>query len=137
MNTNKKITRAQLICINVLMRKLGMETQSKTLVSSFSNGRETSRANLTIGEATDLIKWLKSQDPEEKKAETMRRKMISLAHEMNWREPGSFKVNMRSLDEWCVKYGYLHKKLNQYLYSELPKLVSQFEGVHKSFLNGI
>lgn len=137
MTTSKKLNRAQLICINVLMRKLGLETQSKTLVDSFTNKRSTSRADLYFDEAIDLIKWLKSQDPEEKKAEVMRRKMISLAHEMNWRVSGTFKVDMRRLDDWCVRYGYLHKKLNQYLYKELPKLVSQFEGVHQSFLKGI
>ena len=137
MSISRKISRSQLICINVMLNKLGFNDQKDAIVASFTNNRTTSRAALTMDEATAMIKYLKSEDPEEKKAEVMRRKIISLAHEMNWRIPNTKKVDMRRIDDWAVKYGHQHKKLNQYLYHELPMLVSQFEEVYKSLLKAI
>lgn len=103
----------------------------------FTSGRSGSSKDLTSDEANALIRHLKQLDPEEVAAEKMRRKIISMAHEMGWRLPGTTRADMQRIDSWCVKYGYLHKKLNQYLPAELPALVTQFEAVYKSFLKGI
>ena len=131
------ITRGQLAAIGALMNKLAITTdQKRDMVSGFSGGRCTSSKDLHKVEGMYLIRHLKSLDPEEKKAETMRRKIISMAHELHWQIPGTTRIDMRRVDEWCLKFGYGKKKLNQYLYSELPKLLTQFElGPYRSFIN--
>jgi len=133
---NPKLTPGQIKCIQVMLTKLRLSSQRMSLIHGFSSGRTESLRELHVGEATDMIRYLKSQDPEEKAAEVMRRKIIAMAHEMKWELPGR-KIDMRKLDGWMVNSSYLHKKLNQYLYSELPLLVTQFEKVYQSFLNGI
>jgi hypothetical protein len=72
----------------------------------------------------------------------MRRKIIAITRSMGWQKNvvqpnGSIiqKADMQRIDEFCKSKGYLHKKLNQYLYNQLPTLVSQFEAVQKSYLN--
>jgi hypothetical protein len=73
-------------------------------------------------------------------ANTMRKKIIALAHQMGWSKihPGSGNkiADMQRIDEWCNKYGYLHKRLNQYTIEELPKLVTQYQNLYNSFLKG-
>lgn len=136
MNTNKP-SKAQHGAINALLHKMGIQDQKEELVYLFTNKRSKSRADLFSSEANELIAYLKKIDPDEKAAEAMRRKIIAMAHEMGWELPGTKKADMVHIDNWCQKSSYLHKKLNQYLYKELPALVSQFELVHKSFLNSI
>jgi len=47
------------------------------------------------------------------------------------------KLDMRRVNNWCLKYGYLHKLLDEYTYEELPKLVTQFEEVYKDMLRKV
>ncbi|MBS1740708.1 MAG: hypothetical protein JST88_09225 [Bacteroidetes bacterium] len=118
-----------------MMHKLHLAGQKESLIGGASHGRTTSTRELTADEAKSLIQYLKSQDPEEQRAEVMRRKIISLAREMHWMAGG--KADMQRIDAWMVKSSYLHKKINQYRYAELPALVTQFEKVYLSFLKGI
>lgn len=53
------------------------------------------------------------------------------------RMPAKPKVDMDHVNAWCIKHGYLKKKLDNYTYSELPKLVSQFEEVYRGYLRSI
>lgn len=131
------LTKEQLMTIHTLFSKLGMTKEQKdTIVTGFLGGRSKSSKDLTVKEATSLISHLKSLDPSEKKAEVMRRKILSLAHEMGWKKPGSTSIDMIRVDQWCIKYSYAHKKLNHYTLPELPKLVTQFEqGPYKHYLN--
>lgn len=66
------------------------------------------------------------------KGQIQRRKVLSLCHEWGLTYPttgGRMVVNYNALDKWMVKYSYLHKPLNYYTPSELPKLVTQFENM--------
>ena len=129
----KSITPAQLICLNTLISKRGIDKDTKAMmVAGFSANRCVSSKELTFNEATDMIKHLQTLQPHQAQAEKMRNKIIYYAHEMNWRKNG--KADMPRIDEWCKKFGYLHKALDQYEYNELPKLVSQIEIVYKSYL---
>lgn len=121
------LSKGQLACINTLISKLGLESQKNTLCASFSQGRTESRSGLFKSEAAELIGYLKRKDPEEAAAERMRRKILAMCHEMRWYIPGTDRLDMQAIDEWMRKYSYLKKGLNQYLYKELPKLVTQFE----------
>jgi hypothetical protein len=143
------INNAQLRCLNTLVSKLHINKEAKEiLVSGFSDGRATSSKDLQTDEAAEMIKHLKSLDNDELKAEKMRKKIISMAHEMGWeleesgarsqKLGGRRKADMKRIDEWCKTYGYLKKSLDNHTYKELPKLVSQFEkGPYKHYLSNL
>ncbi len=81
-----------------------------------------------------------SKKTDKERASNMRKKIIALAHQMGWSSyhPDSGKkiADMPRINAWCSKYGYLHKELNSYTLAELPKLVTQFDNLYKSFLKG-
>ena len=126
--------------LHTLLSASGLMNEKANLVLGFSDGKSESSKGLTDSEAREMISYLQKQKNDEKNAPTenkMRRKMISMAHEMHWRLTGAQKVDMLRLNGWCIHYGYLHKKLNDYTYIELPKLVTQFTRVCKDYLNKI
>lgn len=122
------ITSSQLITVNTLVSKLHLSKEQKgIIIAGFTGGRSSSSKDLTSAEGIEVIRHLKSMDPDEKKADKMRRKLISMAHELHWHKPGTAIIDMRKVDGWCKKFGYLKKGLNSYTLAELPKLVTQFE----------
>lgn len=128
------VSLVQLKCLSTVASKLRLDKEAKAdMVQAFSGGRATSSKDLYVPEAAAMIKHLKSMDPDELAAEKMRKKIISMAHEMGWKLAG--KADMKRIDDWCTKFGYLHKHLNSYTYQELPKLVSQFTIAYKHYLN--
>lgn len=114
------------------------------LVYQFTNGRETRSSAMTSEECQALITYLrglkrkleapkptapaKPDSPENK----MRRKVISICHEMGWKL-ASGKIDMARVNEFCEKRGHKHKVLNFYTKEELPLLITQFEKVLKEF----
>ena len=149
------ITKDQLKCLHTIISKAGIPLERKVdMCMGFSDGRTTSSRELYDYEAKAMIAHLKSLDPEEKGKQKMIGKILYYAHEMQWTvwsrksEVGSLKSENRKpitdnrhlvadidrINAWCEKYSYLKKKLDDYTYSELPKLVSQFQNVYKSFL---
>ena len=133
----KAISKEQIKCISALINKLGLQDYKASLVWSYTGERTESRSDMTSGEAIELIKYLKSTDPDEIAAERMRRKIISMAHEMSWRISGTTKVDMKRVDGWCIQFGRYHKHLNSHTKNELPYLVTQFETVYNSFLKAL
>jgi hypothetical protein len=131
----KTITPKQLKAVHTLFSKAGVkEIDSKRdVIMSFTGGRTNSSKLMNFNEAEALIGHLKSMDPQTTGADKMRKKIISLAHEMNWKLEGG-KIDIRHINEWCKKFGYLHKALDEYRYNELPELVTQFENVYKAFI---
>lgn len=127
-----KINNAQMKAVYALVKKLKLDKVD--LVSGTSNGRTEHLSDLSKAEANSLIMYLKSQDPDEKKAEKQRRKVIAIAHEMGWHYPGTHKVDMPRLDRWCKTYGKYKKKLNHHNLKELPQLITQFEQVRIDYL---
>lgn len=65
--------------------------------------------------------------------------MLNLAIEIGWTtiHPNTRRMiaNIERMGGWIKQYGYLHKPLNQYTASELPKLIHQFKQVVKHHLN--
>jgi hypothetical protein len=137
MSTNEipLVTPGQIKCIAINIKRRNMRKED--VISGASAGRTEHISELYLREGIELIKYLKKQDPDEIKAEKMRRKIISMAHEVGYRKPGTKQVDMKKVDSWCTQYGYMHKKLNQYNLHELPGLVTQFELYYKSYLNSI
>lgn len=137
----KTITPQQLRKISTLISQRGIDKETKAaMVIGFSNGRTESSKDLYVEEAALMIRHLEQTDPNYPAAEKMRRKLIYMAHTMGWQKAdgnGKMRIDMQRVDEWCTTYGYGKKRLNNYSYKELPKLLSQFEAVYKKFLQSI
>lgn len=117
----------------------------RALVLAFTETRTGSSRELLMGEAQQLIRHLEERlglaatapTPEQEEAsDKMRRKILSLAHEMRWELPGG-KVDMDRVNGWCQARGFGKKALNAYTHDELTKLVSQFKIMYKSHLEAL
>ena len=138
------ITKQQVGIIGTICSKLQIKGDEKqAMVSGFSLGRCSSSKDLTHEEASAMIKHLVAiqGDDNNSQAKTkMIGKIFYYAHEMRWTKvngAGKTVADGKRVDEWMTSHSYLKKKLEQYSYKELPKLVSQFAQVYKSFLNKI
>ncbi len=119
-----------------LLTKTGLQGRRHAIVWDYSNGRTESSKELTSPEIARIIRDLENGFKELDRSDIMRKKIISQAHEMGW-ELSGHKADMARINDWCQKFGFLHKPLNQYSYTELPALVSQFDSVYRSFLKAI
>ena len=124
--------------IHALLAKANVMEQKAAIVSSFSNGRTQSSRELSHAEAFEMVKWLLTQVTDTTPcSHKMRRKIISMAHQMHWHLPGTQQVDMPRLNTWCNTFGFGKKKLNDYTYAELPKLVTQFTFVYNEYISGL
>lgn len=133
----KTINPNQLKAIHALLGINGLRDEKQNIVSAFTGGRTTHVSEMSSAEAAALIGHLKSLNNTEAGATRMRNKILSMAHEMNWRIEGTKRVSMQHVNNWCTSRSYLKKPLDNYTYNELPKLVSQFEEVYKSHLKAV
>lgn len=130
----------QVIRLHGLMAKLGFKGDAMTeykrdLVKVYSDGRAESCKELDAIESAKLLhdlQALANQTPWAVAADRMRKKILYMAHGMNWEVEGSQKVDMARVNAWCNKYA--GKPLDAFKYEELPAVVSQFEMVYKSYL---
>lgn len=131
--------------LHQLLNQAGILGEDKqALVYEFSHGRGTSSKDLLMVEAQHLIQHLEgalgllatAPTPEQEEAsDKMRRKIISLAHEMRWYVEGTGRVDMARVNGWCQARGFGKKVLNQYTHDELTKLLSQFKIVYSKYLS--
>ncbi len=138
----KTISGKQTGLIKTLIKKLGAD--SVDIALDYSDGRTEHISKLYSNEASQLIKWLLNEagQTRENPADVMKNKILAIAHEMHWELPftrngKSNIIDMVRVDGWCIKYGYLNKPLDDYTEAELPRLVTQFQKAHKSFVKGI
>lgn len=69
-----------------------------------------------------------------------RRYILSMCYKMGWTVTktsltgrGTYtEPDYERLNNWMLKYSYLHKPLNEYAYKELSRLVTQFKGLYYS-----
>jgi hypothetical protein len=145
---NNPITPEQLKKLHVLFRQTGIEEDDRRwMISLYSNHRTQSSRDLYLGEASRLIRDLLAQNPQLVAADKMRKKILSMAHDLGWELEGSRHitargnpqgaVDMERINNWCVKYGHGHKALDAYTYEELPRLVSQFEAMYTGVLKRV
>jgi hypothetical protein len=99
-----------------------------------TNGRTESTKEVTEREAGIIITELQTRFGIKDEADTMRKKIISLAHQMFWELPGG-KADMKRINNWCVDKGPYKKTLNTHTVKELPVLVSVFEKIYKEYMN--
>ncbi len=136
----KPLTFAQLKCINTIISKQKISKETKELIiGGFTAGRSISSRALYYEEAAAVIKHLKQNDPNREGSEKMRRKILYYAHEMGWQrlKNGKLVADVHRVDLWCLQFGYLKRKLDNYSYQELPKLVSQFESMYKHYIKSL
>jgi len=131
------ISSAQLKCIKVMVRKLNV-VDADAMVLGFTGMRTKHVSEMRVPEGVALIKHLKALDPDEAKADVMRKKIIAMAYERAGLGRTASKAEKYAvvnwLDGWCKQFGYKHKGLNAYTLVELPKLVTQFEFVLNDLL---
>lgn len=137
----KPITPEKLKAINTLVSVYGIDKDTKALmVNGFSAGRCTSTKDLYDEEAVLMLGHLQKNDPNREAMERMKGKIFYYCHEMAWTKPGKSGkpvVDMKRLDNWCLHFSYLKKKLDWYNFKQLPKLVTQFENVYKSYIDSL
>lgn len=115
-----------------ILEKLNLIEERERLALQYSNGRTERTSKLYVNECSELISDLQKQA--DNSPDKMRKKILSMAHSIGWQLEvnGRLVVDMERVNNWCVKYGYLHKRLNSYTAGELVKLVSQFEEMYQS-----
>lgn len=137
--------------LHALLNQKGLLENKANIIAGITKGRTESSKELSFDETRLMITWLqtmpdlrRAQDDTLRQAQhdkenRMRRKIISMAHEIGWHNlvNGKWVIDMRSLNNWCLQHAYIKKELNQFTAAELPKLVSQFERVYKSFLKKV
>lgn len=124
-----KRTTAQSNRLHGLIGMLGIDSEQKQyLVEQYTEGRATSTKDMSTTECQALIDHLAKVaiDTNADRANVMRRKAFAIAHELGW-EDDQGKVDREHFDAWLLKYGYLHKGINEYSHNELPKLLTQME----------
>ncbi|RXK57551.1 hypothetical protein ESA94_20345 [Lacibacter luteus] len=139
------ITRNQLAAFYALLTEHGLRDDKEDIVRNITNNRTCSASQLTFKEAQDWIKAMNEQKkPKEDPRQRMVKHIIAMATEIGfvkWVQKvgadGKLKMvrDYTDLHAWILKYGYLHKKLNDYTYEELPTLVTAFKNVYLSKLN--
>lgn len=137
----RRITGAQIVKIKIQCKTLGIDSSEQAY--SYSEGRTEHVSSLYFDEANSLIKMLSAALSEpETPADKMKFKILSIAHEMGWELPGisstgKRRINMEKVDNWCIKFGYSHKPLDQHEEHELPALVTQFEKAYQFYLKNV
>jgi len=124
--------------IGFLCTRLKMDKETKEdMIFCYSNGRSSSTKDLFESEATQLIQFLVNESGlPQYDSFKMKRKILSMAHEMNWEVSGG-KVDLGRINNWCIRFSGKNKVLDAFSYAELPALVTQFEMVYRDYLKGI
>jgi len=124
------ITKAQISKFHVLLSQLKLQESKGDIISEFSNGRATSTKDLSMQEATQMLRYLSKFDPCDK----MRRKIFALAYEADFiygYTPEDKKMNEIKLNQFLIAKGAIRKNLNKMNKDELIKTVNQFEQIIK------
>ena len=119
---------AKLQQLHAILAKKGLMDEKATMVQAISDGAHTSSKDLSVGQLSALITQLNSgaQVVAAPAGDKQRKHIISMAHEMGWKLPDG-KVDMHRINNWCIKYGHLHVRLNDYEGEELSRLVTTFK----------
>lgn len=137
----KAINSQQIIIIHSLLPdavKKDKEMKAQLISQYTGRNDKTSTRDLSYFQAKELIQKLqaaKNKTSINERADKMRKKIISMAHDLGWQifcdKKQKLIADMKAINTWCVNYGLYHKKLETHSYTELPQLVSQFETMYK------
>lgn len=114
------------------------------LVYQFTEDADkTSTKDLTYYQAEELIHFLQTGKTKDygyyANFDTENKQhmyLFSLCHQIGWEtfneKSNKMVVDTSALGTWLYKYGFKHKPLKEYSFSELPTLITQFENLAKS-----
>ena len=132
------------------IKKQGFDIERSDVIRQFSNGRKQGLSQLTAFVYQELLRWLNLKfgsnrttaqnsarnHPEFNEAEDrQKKKIIAIFCKMGYVKDD--KADIYRINGWAMKYGHLHKKMNDYHGADLTLLVSQAEEVYKTFLDGL
>lgn len=132
------------------IKKQGFDIERSDVIRQFSNGRKQGLSQLTAFEYQELLRWLNRKfgndrtttskttqnHPEfNEKEDRQKKKIIALFCKMGYVKDD--KADIYRINGWAMKYGHLHKKMNDYHGADLTMLVSQAEEVYKTFVDGL
>lgn len=134
-NTNISLQKKMMM----LLTKAGLQGRRHAICWQFSNEQTESSKELTEAEVEAICTYLETEFSLADEKDQMRKKMISLARQMNWekRDGNKTKCDMARLDNWCIKYGMYKKALNSHDYTELTHLITAFKKAHKHFFSAV
>jgi len=147
MEIQQEVSNGQIRYMYLLLDSLGIRSLKNDLVADASAGRTESVRELRRKEYGDLINHLEEKlkgarrdvAPHKKSiqsADRMRKRILSMCYSMGWTlfDPALHRhvADYERLEAWLLKYGYLHKPLDDYTYLELPTLVTQVENMMRS-----
>lgn len=118
-----------------LLTELNLQGRRHHIAYRHSGGRTESTRELHDHELLAIVYELEHALKQDNRADKMRKKMISLAHQMNWQTNG--KADMERINAWCVLYGPYKKPLNAHDIKELGTLISVFDKVYRHYMNKI
>ena len=134
------ITKPQIIRVHKLLAvTASMPYKEYIIKGAVSDGREIeSTKELTYTEAEKLIDYLQNLS---RKCDELRKKVISHCMECGMIING--RSDMPVIYEWVLQYGHAvdskgnKKKMNQYSYDELLKLVTQAQLMRDKFIREV
>jgi hypothetical protein len=130
------ITKEKIKHLSALLNQHNISDDTrKDLIFQFSEGRTESRKELKLTEAIALISFLSSGSAKFDPRDKMRKKILSMFHEMGYKKEG--ELDLEHVKTTIEKYGYLHKPLNDYQKNELPKLISQITKMRDTYLKKV
>ncbi|WP_107039935.1 hypothetical protein [Brumimicrobium mesophilum] len=131
----------QYFAIEKRIKSLGVDIDREDVISELTGGKKDSLRSLTPHEYKELLyamtKTLGNEaNRMQKSMDAQRKKIIAHLAKVGYTTPEG-KADMKSIYSWVLKYGYLHKGLNDYTAKELPFLVSQSHNVYKKFIKAL
>ena len=136
----EQISGGQLKLIKTLMRKLNV-ADGDAMVLGFTDMRTGHVSEMTVVEATALIKHLKGMDPDEVACDRMRKKLFATAYEYHGLSRGASVEERKRVQEqlkgWVLKFGFKKCELDKYNKADLATLVGVFNKVYKQYLKAL
>jgi hypothetical protein len=144
--------------IETKIKKQGFDIVRSDVIKQFTSGRKQGLSQLSNWEYRELLSWLNKRfgnggnnatqyggdsatkhcvttTPFNEKEDRQKKKIIALFCNQGWTKDG--KADIYRINGWAMKYGHLHKKLNDYHGADLTKLVSQAEEAWKTYVDGL
>lgn len=132
------MTSTQNKIIHAELSKAGLMNRKADMIASFTQVRTTHSSEMNVDEARMLIEWLRNrnlQRHEPTPGDKMRKRLISMAYELHWANPGDWKTAIAALDSFLTGPKSMFKKpLNKHSVTELQKVVSQMEIIYEKHL---
>lgn len=131
---------AQYFAIEKKLKNQGFDFERDELIAQFTSGKKSGLKELTATQYREFLVFLNLrfssapvQKPSEGVMQVQRRKIIALFRKMGYEK--DFKADMPRIYSWVIKFGHLHKSMNDHTADELPSLVTQAEAVYKSYIS--